>query len=212
MKKSFLLPAKQFLTYLMVFSVFVSMSSCSKSYTASFQKVTPKDYARAEKALINTEFNEAATSDIENYREINADLALENVENQVPADLTASFKDMGIAEKKADKIQRRWEKLNESLKIARTESVTTDTKELSFAERMIVKKALKKADKILVENSAKDIKNLDDAQKMDQMNRNVRIGLILILVGIVAGIFIWPIGAIVGTIGVVFLILGLLDY
>jgi F0F1-type ATP synthase assembly protein I len=77
---------------------------------------------------------------------------------------------------------------------------------------MVVKKALKKADKMLAENKVKDVKDLNDVQKAQQMNRNVTIGLILILVGVVAGIFIWPIGAIVGTIGVVFLILGLLDY
>ena len=209
MKKSFLLFTKNIFTYLVVFSVFASLNSCSKSYTASFQKIPAKYYAQEEHLSQNNEVMASVTSETEEKQQIPADDTQETSNLETPEDFVVSLKEMGVSEKKSEKIQKRLEKLNESLENARTESGTIDTKELSFTERLVVKKALKKADKIL---AGKDVKDLDDAREMQQMNRNVRIGLILILVGIVAGIFIWPVGAIVGTIGVVFLILGLLDY
>ncbi|CAN5181673.1 hypothetical protein BH23BAC1_BH23BAC1_34570 [soil metagenome] len=212
MKKSFLLYSRNLFSYLMVFSVFASMSSCSNSYTASFQKVPGKNYTQEQKAQIDIESKESASakSNFSEGQEIISDVPQEAALLKIPEDLSVSLKEMGILDKRSEKIQKRLEKLNESLENASTESI--DTRKLSFSERLVVRKSLKKAEKILAENDVKNIKDLDDAQKLEQMNRNVRIGLILILVGIVAGIFIWPIGAIVGTIGVVFLILGLLDY
>lgn len=212
MKKIYLLFSKNLFSYLIAFSVLASMSSCSNSYTASFQNVPAKNYAHQGQSLLNNENIDSEASELVVNHKQGTDVAPEAINLEIPNDLSASLTEMGISEKKSERIQKRLEMLSESIENSKTETGSINTKDLNLAERMLVKKALKKADKILAENEVKDVKDLNDVQKAQQMNRNVTIGLILILVGVVAGIFIWPIGAIVGTIGVVFLILGLLDY
>nr|MDQ3392944.1 hypothetical protein [Bacteroidota bacterium] len=93
--------------------------------------------------------------------------------------------------------------------------VTNEPVALSFAEKMMVKKAMKKADKILKENDIKDINNLEDANKVQQRGGLIT-GIVLILAGILLGVLLAPsglgiIGAIVAAIGVVLLVIGLLN-
>lgn len=209
MKTTLLLNAKNYFSYLIAFCVIAAMSSCSNSkYTASFQNVPSKTYTQANK--VSTFEEKESTIQQEATTENEDVLVVKPTGLEIPENFTASLKEAGISEKKSAKIQKRLEKLNEALVKAEADPASAEDKKLNFAEKIMVKKAMKKAEKFLAENDIKDANDLENSEKVQQMNSNVRIGLILILVGIVAGIFIWPVGVIVGAIGVVFLILGLI--
>ncbi len=192
----------------MVFAVLASMSSCSNSsYTASFQKVPAKTYAQKAKVQQTVVSSDEQTS-LEQYI---AEATEQDLTVEVPEDLTASLVELGISEKKSSKIQKRIEKLTESLEKAEASS---DSRVLNFAEKLMVKKAMKKADKILKENDIKDVTNVEDTNKTQQRG-NIITGLILILAGILVGVLVpgagGIIGGIVAAVGVVLLILGLLN-
>ncbi|MDQ3393531.1 MAG: hypothetical protein M3512_05395, partial [Bacteroidota bacterium] len=82
----------KFFSYLMVFAVLATMSSCSNStYTASFQKVPAKTYAQKVKTQQNVEA-QAGQITAEQYV---AEVTKQDLEVEAPADLTASLKELG---------------------------------------------------------------------------------------------------------------------
>lgn len=196
------------LSYLMVFAVLVSMSSCRNSkYTASFQKVPAKTYAQKDKVQENVE-NTVEQNSLEQYI---AEATEQDLTVEVPDDLMASLKELGISEKKSAKIQKRIEKITAAMEKAEN---GTEARTMNFAEKMMVKKVMKKADKILKENDIKDINDLEDSDKVQQRG-NIVTGLILIVAGVVVAALVpgaGPIiGSIVAAIGVVLLVIGLLN-
>ncbi|CAN5181595.1 hypothetical protein BH23BAC1_BH23BAC1_34560 [soil metagenome] len=209
--KTYHLQMPKFFTYLTIFVLILSISSCSNSnYTASFQKVPSTNYAQNKKAPAQ-EAVQSSSEIVAANLEI-AEVIEEDVLQEISENLTASLKEMGVSEKKSAKIQKRLETLNESLANAKTET-NTPARNLNFAEKMMVKKAMKKADKILNENNIKDINNLDETQQRTGRG-NIYLGLVLILAGIIVAVLVpgagaW-IGSIAAAIGLILLIVGLL--
>lgn len=211
--KTYLLQMPKFFTYLTIFVLIFSISSCSNSnYTASFQKVPSTNYAHkkapAQKADQNS--SQIIASNLEIAEVIEEDALQEISEN-----LTASLKEMGVSEKKTAKIQKRLETLNENLEKANSEP-NAPAKKLNFAEKMIMKKAMKKADKILSENNISDVTSINSLDETQQRTGrgNVWLGLVLILAGIIVAVLVpgagaW-IGSIAAAIGLILLIVGLL--
>jgi hypothetical protein len=122
---------------------------------------------------------------------------------------------MGVSEKKTAKIQKRLEALNETFANAKTEP-NAPAKKLNFAEKIMVNKAMKKADKILSENNLSDVKNINNLEETQQRTGrgNIYLGLVLILAGIIVAVLVpgagaW-IGSIAAAIGLILLIVGLL--
>jgi uncharacterized membrane protein len=80
---------------------------------------------------------------------------------------------------------------------------------LNLVQRMAMHKLTKKLDKLA--NQAPQFKKKDATTSTARISGNLRTGIILLLIGLIVGIFSGFIGTIIALIGVVFLVLWLLD-
>lgn len=85
---------------------------------------------------------------------------------------------------------------------------------LNFAQKAVVAKLTKQADKLAAKaqvNKKSEVASKEDA---NALNRNIKLGIILLLIGVLLGVFggiLGVLGGIIGIIGIVLIILGLLD-
>ncbi len=170
--------------YFFVVILFVIVfSGCTKKYTASFNYMPAKTYTAERKAPVD--------------------------EPQAPADKTLSANTVETAVADAttsadEKLKRIEEKVTEN------NALKAPAKKLNVVQKLVLKKVLKKAEKDY-KNSLKEIKAADDSDQTKDINSNIRLGLILIVAGVIVGIFVPVVGGIVGIIGLVFLLIGLLE-
>jgi len=86
---------------------------------------------------------------------------------------------------------------------------TPAPKPLSLVQRMALTKVTKKLNKLATKSP--QFKQGDNTAHTARISGNLRTGLILLLIGLIVGIFSNLIGTIIALIGVVFLVLWLLD-
>lgn len=85
---------------------------------------------------------------------------------------------------------------------------------LNFAQKAVVAKLTKQANKLTAKaqvNKKSEVASQEDA---NAINRNIKLGIILLLIGVLLGVFggiLSLLGGIIGIIGVILIILGLLD-
>jgi hypothetical protein len=101
--------------------------------------------------------------------------------------------------------------------VAATPAKTGVAPKLNLAQKALVQKVVKKADKLASKVEFKQRTETASADDANALNRNIRNGIILLLVGLLVSLFsgISPIfgvlGGIISIIGIVLIILGLLD-
>jgi hypothetical protein len=191
--KTFFDPMTGKCNLLAVLALIFLISGCSKpKYTASFQRSGSKAYVtNSEKPA------EAVANDVRSEASVSA-----APEAQL---LSASItKEQSLLES-GKKI-----KLDKAV-VSSNDHASADLK-LNLPQRMMVKKALKKVEKQYDETEVTEEGNFSRTG----LNQNLKIGIILILAGVLlgavgGGIGLAPIGGIVAVIGVVFLVLGLIE-
>ena len=95
-----------------------------------------------------------------------------------------------------------------------TAPAKTAASKLNLAQKALVHKLAKKADKLTAKTHFSKKSEAASEEDANALSRNIKLGIILILIGLLLGIFggvIGVLGGIVALIGVVLIILGLLD-
>ncbi|MDU0371107.1 hypothetical protein ACFPAF_11925 [Hymenobacter endophyticus] len=85
---------------------------------------------------------------------------------------------------------------------------------LNFAQKAVVAKLTKQANKLAAKTQVSKKSEVASEEDATALSRNIKLGIILLLIGVLLGIFggiLGLLGAIIGVIGVVLIILGLLD-
>lgn len=171
------------LHFYFLISLAAMFTACSSSkYTASFQHVPAKSYT-AEKPV-------QLAQPVELPNEI----------------LTASTEEEIVSINPTANTEARLAEIDE--KVVENAIAAKTSKKLNFVQKLALKKILKKAENAY-KKDIKEVKGQDDVAKTNELNANVKYGLILIVAGAIVAIFIPLVGGIVGAVGLVFLLLGL---
>lgn len=81
----------------------------------------------------------------------------------------------------------------------------TAAPKLSLVQKAVVQKLAKKADKLTAKTHFSRKSEAASQEDANALSRNIKLGIVLLLVGILLGIF----GGIIGVIGLIFVVLGL---
>ncbi|MET4106478.1 hypothetical protein [Hymenobacter sp. UYP22] len=85
---------------------------------------------------------------------------------------------------------------------------------LNFAQKAVVAKLTKQANKLTAKTQVSKKSEVASQEDANAINRNIKLGIILLLIGVLLGVFggiFSVLGGIIGIIGIVLIILGLLD-
>ncbi|ALW85481.1 hypothetical protein AUC43_10460 [Hymenobacter sedentarius] len=92
------------------------------------------------------------------------------------------------------------------------QAVATTTPKLNAMQRLALNKVTRRMDKLMQHSAtARQHDNTASTTKTSAISGNLRTGIILVLIGLIVGIFSPLIGTIIALIGVIFLVLWLLD-
>jgi hypothetical protein len=98
--------------------------------------------------------------------------------------------------------------------VAKTEAPVAKAPKLNLAQKALVAKLAKKADKLATKAQFKKKSEVASTEEANALSRNIKLGIILLLIGVLLGVFggiLGLLGGIIGVIGIVLIILGLLD-
>ncbi|MBX0290775.1 hypothetical protein K3G63_10020 [Hymenobacter sp. HSC-4F20] len=82
---------------------------------------------------------------------------------------------------------------------------------LNLAQKALVAKLAKKADKLAAKAQVSKKSEAASTEEANAISRNIKLGIILVLVGLLVGLISGLLGSIIAIIGIVFIVLGLLD-
>ncbi|RSK24312.1 hypothetical protein [Hymenobacter metallilatus] len=82
---------------------------------------------------------------------------------------------------------------------------------MNFAQKALVAKLTKKANKLAAKTQVSKKSEAASADEANAISRNIKLGIILLLIGILVGLLIPILGTVIAIIGIVFIVLGLLD-
>jgi hypothetical protein len=101
-----------------------------------------------------------------------------------------------------------------SARVVHTTTPDAAPKKMSVPQRALLAKVNKKVDKLVSKAQTMKSKEAASHEDANALNRNIKVGILLILIGVLLGIIggvLGVVGSIVALIGVVLIILGLLD-
>lgn len=87
----------------------------------------------------------------------------------------------------------------------------TKTAKLNFAQKAVVAKLTKQANKLAAKAQVNKKSEVAAKEDANAISRNIKLGIILLLIGILIGLIIPILGTVIAIIGIVFIVLGLLD-
>lgn len=87
----------------------------------------------------------------------------------------------------------------------------TEAPKMSFAQKALVQKVAQKANKLAAKAQVNKKSEVASKEDTNAISRNIKLGIILLLVGLLLGLVSGILGSIVAIIGIVFIVLGLLD-
>lgn len=183
-----------------VAAVAVALTSCNRAEYAMLPK-TSSAYHGTQRGVIVTPAPAATTV----APEATAPVA---VEAEAPAAVAQ------VAPVAAEKPAAKAAALAKATAKAAAPAKATAAPKLNFAQKAVVAKLVKKADKLATKaqfNKKSEVASQEDA---NALSRNIKLGIVLLLIGVLLGIFggiIGVLGGIIAIIGIVFIILGLLD-
>ncbi|MCA8831298.1 hypothetical protein [Hymenobacter pini] len=94
---------------------------------------------------------------------------------------------------------------------AKAEAPVAKAPKLNFAQKALVAKLAKKADKLTAKAQLSKKSEAASQEDANAISRNIKLGIILLLIGILVGLLIPILGTVIAIIGIVFIVLGLLD-
>ncbi|KUG06812.1 hypothetical protein [Solirubrum puertoriconensis] len=111
------------------------------------------------------------------------------------ATVAAAVKDEAAAPRKAAKVAKQ----------ERAEVAAAPAAKPNMVQKALVAKALKKVDKLAAKAELKKQSNAASADDANALAKNIKLGIILLLIGVLLGIF----GGIIGLLGLIFAIIGI---
>ncbi|AHJ98723.1 hypothetical protein [Hymenobacter swuensis] len=82
---------------------------------------------------------------------------------------------------------------------------------LNFAQKALVAKLTKQANKLSAKAQVNKKSEVAAKEDANAISRNIKLGIILLLIGILVGLISGILGTVIAIIGIVFIVLGLLD-
>ena len=95
--------------------------------------------------------------------------------------------------------------------VAAATPAKTAAPKLNFAQKALVAKLTKKANKLAAKTQVSKKSEAASQEDANSISRNIKLGIILLLIGILVGLIIPILGTVIAIIGIVFIVLGLLD-
>ncbi|MBC7892092.1 MAG: hypothetical protein H7Y12_07775 [Sphingobacteriaceae bacterium] len=187
----------------------VALSGCQRQQIGGFMPSHHEPFARITPARVQTPVESAKALDVtmEVAEAAPVSPAVTPAPSAEPAPaLTASTTEKLAAAAKGTKYESRVAQLTTTLEKAMASPQTSLTpQKQTFLEKAVSKVVMKKV--------AKQITKAKKAQDTQALNRDVKIGLILLIVGLVLALLINPaiIGSVVAVVGLVFLLIGLIS-
>ncbi|WP_206984678.1 hypothetical protein [Hymenobacter telluris] len=176
-----------------VAAVGLSISSCNRAEYAMLPKTTPyhATYGSVVKPAPATATEETAVATAPSTPQV------EEVAAEVPATAAPTTASPAVASPATRTTAR----------VARTATpATTTPSKMSVPQRALLAKVNKKVDKLVSKTQTMSRKEAASHEEANALSRNIKLGIVLLLIGILLGIF----GGIIGVIGLVFVVLGLI--
>lgn len=187
----------------------VALSGCQRQQIGGFMPSHHEPVARTTPARVQTPVESTKALDVTTEVAEAASVlpAVTPAPSAEPAPpLTASATEKLAAAAKGTKYESRVAQLTTKLeKVTGSPKTSLVPQKQTFLEKAVSKVVMKKV--------AKQITKAKKAQDTQALNRDIKIGLILIIVGLVLALLVSPalIGSVVAVVGLVFLLIGLIS-